>query len=266
MDADIIRYLVLALIQGLSEFLPVSSSAHLILVPRLLGWIDQGLALDVAAHVGTLGAVVFYFRHELSTMLRHWYASGFSFSDRESRYVWFLAVATLPVALIGFLAGGFIEEYLRSPLVIAGATIVFGLFLWWADARGRRIRTESDLTWRDVLVIGMFQVLALVPGTSRSGITITAGLLLGLDRESASRFAFLLSIPVIVLAGGYELYKLWSSAVAVDWTAVILVTVLSGVTAAVTIHFFLKFLTRTGMLPYVIYRLFLGLLLVYLFT
>lgn len=266
MSPDIIQYIVLALIQGFTEFLPVSSSAHLILVPRLLGWADQGLAVDVAAHVGTLAAVVYYFRRELSAMLGQWYASGFSARDQQSRYVWYLVVATVPVAVAGLLAGGLIGTYLRSPLVLAWASILFGLLLWWADAKGLRHRTEAGLAWHDVIIIGLFQVLALIPGTSRSGITITAGLLLGFDRQAASRFAFLLSIPVIILAGGYEFLKLLASPAAVDWTGVVLVTVLSAVTAAITIHLFLKFLARTGMLPYVIYRLILGAVLLYLFT
>lgn len=262
---DYIHSIVLGLIQGLTEFLPISSSAHLILVPRLLGWDDQGLAIDVAAHVGTLSAVLFYFRNDLRRMLAGWYTSGFSIADVQSRYVWYLLVATLPVAITGYLGGGFIEEYLRSPLIIAAATVVFGLLLWWADARGEHSRSEAGLTWKDIIIIGLFQALALVPGTSRSGITITAGLLLGLDRVAASRFAFLLSIPVIILAGSYEAYKLVVSAADVDWVAVIIVTLVSGVTAALTIHLFLRFLSATGLLPYIIYRLALGGLLFYLF-
>lgn len=265
-ELDYIHFIVLGLIQGLTEFLPISSAAHLILVPRVLGWEDQGLAIDLAAHVGTLSAVIFYFRRELKQMSAGWLSSGFSFDDRQSRYVWYLIVATLPVAITGLLASDFVELHLRDPLVIAATTILFGLLLWWADASGKRSRDEAVLEWKDVLIIGAAQVLALVPGTSRSGITMTAGLLLGLDRESASRFSFMLSIPTTFLAGSYGAYQLVSSATEVDWMAVVLVTVVSAVTAALTIHYFLKFLKRTGMLPYAIYRLILGGVLIYLFV
>lgn len=263
--ADYLHYLLLGLIQGLTEFLPISSSAHLILVPLITGVSDQGLAIDVAAHVGTLAAVVWYFRTELKQMSVNWHNSGYSFTDPQSRYVWYLLVATIPAVLAGLLLAGGIETYLRSPLVIAATTIIFGLLLWWADYSGKRSRNEHGLRWRDVLIIGLFQMLALIPGVSRSGITITAGLLLGLDRKSASRFSFLLSIPVILLAGTYQSYKLIASTVDVNWSAVLLVMVVSAIIAALTIHYFLKFLEKTGMLPYVIYRLLLGGLLVYLF-
>ncbi|MGY8813499.1 MAG: undecaprenyl-diphosphate phosphatase [Gammaproteobacteria bacterium] len=265
MATEYLHYLVLGLIQGITEFLPISSSAHLILVPRLLNWHDQGLAVDVAAHVGSLCAVIFYFRRDLKRMLVRWYTSGFSLKDDQSLYVWYLAAATLPIAIIGFLSSDYVELYLRSPLVIAGTTIVFGLLLWWADYAGKQTRDESGLSWKDVFIIGAFQVLALIPGTSRSGITMSAGLLLGLNRASAARFAFLLSVPTILLAGGYEGLKLILSSTAVNWIAFLIVVVTSFITAVFTIHYFLKFLNQTGMLPYVIYRLLLGATLLYLF-
>ncbi len=263
---DYIHFIILGLIQGLTEFLPVSSSAHLILIPRILGTEDQGLAVDVAAHVGTLCAVIFYFRRDLRKMIHGWIAARCSLTDNRSRFVWYLIIATIPVAAAGLLAGGLIEVYLRNPLVIAGATILFGLLLWWADSSGRHMRTAADLGWKDVIIIGLFQAIALIPGTSRSGIAITAGLLLGLDRDSASRFSFLLSIPVIMLAGGYEAYKLATSVDRVEWIPVLIVAVVSAITAAVTIHFFLKFLQKTGLQPYIIYRLLLGVVLLYLFV
>lgn len=263
---DFIQFIILGLIQGVTEFLPISSAAHLILVPKLLGWADQGLAIDLAAHVGTLVAVVYYFRRDLQKMLATWYQSGFSLKDPQSCYVWYVLVATIPVAIAGFLARDLVGEHLRNPLVIAGTTIFFGLLLGWADYSGRRSRTESTLQWKDVLLIGLAQALALVPGTSRSGITMTAGLLLGLNREAASRFSFMLSIPVTLLAGGYGVIKLIQSSETVDWTAVLIVTLVSASTAFLTIHYFLKFLQRFGMMPYVIYRMLLGAILLYLFV
>jgi len=263
---DYLHLILLGLVQGLTEFLPVSSSAHLILVPRILGTEDQGLAMDVAAHVGTLSAVIFCFRYELRRIIQGWLSAPLNTADRHSVFGWYLLAATLPVAVTGWLAADVVETHLRNPLVIACATVLFGLYLWWADFSGRRARSVADLEWKDVLVIGLFQALALIPGTSRSGITITAGLLMGLDRESASRFSFLLSIPVIILAGGHETYQLASVSVTVDWIAVLMVTLVSAVTAALTIHLFLKFLNRTGLLPYILYRLLLGAALFYLFV
>lgn len=262
---DHIQFIVLGLIQGLAEFLPISSSAHLILVPELFGWNDQGLAIDLAAHVGTLTAVVCYFRRDLQMMLVGWYGSGFSFKNRQSRYVWYVIVATIPAAIGGLLLGGLVEGTLRSPLVIAVTTIFYGILLGWADYSGKRNRDQSTLRWTDVWIISFAQVLALVPGTSRSGITMTAGLLLGLDRVAASRFSFMLSIPVTMLGGGYGALKLILSPQPVDWLAVFIVVAVSACTAFLTIHYFLKFLQRFGMMPYVVYRLVLGIALIVLF-
>jgi undecaprenyl-diphosphatase len=263
---DLIQIIVLAVIQGLTEFLPISSSAHLILVPQLTGWTDQGLAFDVAVHVGTLSAVTVYFRRELVAMARDW---GFSVirgaAVGESRLAWAVLVGTIPVGLAALLFKPLIETELRSPMVIAWATILFGLLLWWADVTGRRARDEHALSWKDVAVIGVAQALALIPGTSRSGITITAGLMMGLSRTGAARFSFLLSIPVIVLAGGLETVELVQAAGPVDWQALAVGTVLSGVSAYLCIHLFLKLIQRVSMLVFVLYRMVLGAYLFYLF-
>ncbi|KPK56711.1 MAG: UDP pyrophosphate phosphatase [Thiotrichales bacterium SG8_50] len=256
---DLLQVITLALLQGITEFLPISSSAHLILVPVLTGWQDQGLAFDVAVHVGTLSAVVLYFRAELGRMAQDWLVSLLRRElVGESRLAWAVLWGTVPVGLAGLLFHDVIETYLRSPLVIATTTIVFGLFLWWADVRGRRQRDEHTLSWTDVVLIGVAQALALIPGTSRSGITMTAGLAVGLTREASARFSFLLSVPVIVMSGGYETKKLIELGAAVDWVALALGVALSAVTAYLCIHFFLKLLERIGMLPFVIYRLVLG--------
>jgi len=263
---DWLQIVVLALVQGITEFLPVSSSAHLILVPVLTGWPDQGLAFDVAVHLGTLSAVVWYFRHTLGRIARDWLAS---LRQRqavgESGLAWAVIVGTLPAVIVGGLFKDFIEAYLRGPLVIAATTIVFGLLLGWADLHGRRSRSEYSLTLRDVLLIGLAQALALIPGTSRSGITITAGLLLGLTRDAAARFSFLLAIPIILAAGILETRDLIASPAAVDWGALVTGAVLSGVSAYLCIHYFLKLLDRLGMMPFVAYRLVLGTLLLILF-
>ncbi|MCB1864612.1 MAG: undecaprenyl-diphosphate phosphatase [Chromatiales bacterium] len=260
---DLSHAIVLALVQGITEFLPISSSAHLILAPRLLGWPDQGLALDVAVHVGTLIAVVAYFRATIWRLLKALppRASG----TDEHRLAWALGIATVPAALAGLVFGDWIEANLRSPLVIAATTIAFGLVLWFADAR-RGGRSLTSLGWGEIILIGLAQALALVPGTSRSGITMTAALLLGLDRENASRFSFLLAVPVIALAGGYATLKLATADHTVDWTAVGLATTVSAVFAYSTIHLFLRFVARVGMGPFVAYRVVLGLLLFWLFA
>lgn len=265
---DLIQIIVLALLQGLTEFLPISSSAHLILVPQIVdGWRDQGLAFDVAVHVGTLSAVVLYFQKELKPMTRDWFASLTSHQlTPDSRLAWAVLLGTIPVGLVGLLFKDLIETHLRSPLVIASATIVFGLLLWWADWQGKRNRDEHSITWRDVLVIGCAQALALIPGTSRSGATMTAGLMMGMTREAAARFSFLLSIPVITLSGALVTKDLIEQAGPVDWSALFIGTALAGFTAYLCIHYFLKLLEKIGMLPFVIYRLILGMLLFYLFT
>lgn len=263
---DLLHLIVLGLVQGLTEFLPISSSAHLILVPLVLGEHDQGLAMDVAAHVGSLAAVMIYFRRDLGRILVAWTESGFGFSATEGRMVWYLLAGTLPVAVVGLLVHDLVDTWLRSPLVIAAATIVFGLVLWWADRAGSRLRGQEHIGWRDAVIIGLSQVLALIPGTSRSGITMTAGLFLGLHRDAAARYSFLLAIPVIILAGGYESWNLAVSGSAVDWSAVLVVTLVSGLAAGLTIHYFLRFLQFTGMWPYVAYRLLLGVVLLLVFV
>ena len=260
------QIIILALIQGLTEFLPISSSAHLILAPMISGWADQGLAFDVAVHVGTLTAVVFYFRKELKAMTRDWFASVYTRTQiGESRLAWAVLMGTIPVGLCGLLFHDFIATQLRSPLVIATTTIGFGVLLGWADWKGRRVRDEHTLNAGNVLFIGLAQALALIPGTSRSGITMTAGLMLGLTRDAAARFSFLLSIPVIVLSGGLETVKLVQSEIAPDWQALIIGTALSALAAYLCIHLFLKFISRMGMWPFVAYRLLLGIGLLVVF-
>ena len=262
----LLQIIVLAVVQGLTEFLPVSSSAHLILVPVVSDWQDQGLAFDVAVHVGTLSAVMWYFRREIGSMTVDWFVSiGKRQLVGDSRLAWAVIWGTIPAGLAGLLFHDFIDTVLRSPLVIAWATIGFGMLLWAADAGGIRQRDEHTINWKDVLIIGIAQALALIPGTSRSGITMTAGLLLGLTRTAAARFSFLLSIPVILLAGGYKGTKLLEQTTPVDWTAIGLGVGLSAITAYICIHFFLKLLERIGMVPFVIYRIILGMALLVMF-
>ncbi|MFN2348122.1 MAG: undecaprenyl-diphosphate phosphatase [Thioalkalivibrio sp.] len=264
---DLFQSLVLALVQGLTEFLPISSAAHLILVPELTDWEDQGLAFDVATHVGTLSAVVFYFRHELRRMSVEWVGSmaGRGLTP-DAKLAWAVGLGTIPAGLAGLLFHDFISGHLRSALVIAISTIVFALVLWVVDARARQARDEHSINWKDVVVIGVAQALALIPGTSRSGITITAALMMGFTRQAAARYSFLLSIPIIALAGGYETLGLVKEPeVNVQWGLIILGALVSGLSAYLCIHYFLKLLEKISMLPFVIYRLVLGAFLLFMF-
>lgn len=253
---DYLQIIVLALIQGITEFLPISSSAHLILPAQLLGWEDQGLAFDIAVHVGSLAAVMLYFRRDLGRYLTSgWTMVARRRFDEHTDELGKLAAATVPIVICGVLLRDFVEADLRSVPVIAAATIGFGVLLGLADTwHGER----STITWPDALFIGTMQVLALIPGTSRSGITITAALLLGLSRTRAARFSFLLSIPTIAGAGALEAADLLSAGAAVDWGVLSAGALLSGVAAYVCISAFIALVERTGMLPYVAYRLALG--------
>ena len=264
---DLFQAVALALMQGFTEFLPISSSAHLILVPQMVsGWEDQGLAFDVSVHVGTLSAVMLYFRREVTEMAVDWVGSIKSRRQTmNSRLAWAVLLGTIPVGLAGLIFKDYIELNLRSPTVIAIATIGFGLLLWWADFSGKRHRDEYTISIVDVIVIGIAQALALIPGTSRSGATMTAGLLMGLSREASARFSFLLSIPVIILAGGLKFLDLVKQSAPVEWSLMIIGTVLAAVTAYLCIHYFLVLLDRIGMLPFVIYRLVLGGVLFYMY-
>jgi undecaprenyl-diphosphatase len=262
---DILQAIALAVLQGLTEFLPISSSAHLILLPVIAGWQDQGLAFDVAVHVGTLTAVVLYYRKDLAKIISAWFGFlvGKGLND-EAKLAWYVGLGTIPVGLVGISLSDAMQETLRSPLVIAGATIVFALLLWWAEKRAKEQR--DIITLLDAVMVGLFQAIALIPGTSRSGITITAGLLLGLKREYAARFSFLLSIPVIALAGSLKALELYQSDIAVIWGFMFIGATVSAVVAYLTITWFLKLLDKVGMMPFVWYRLILGVVLISVFA
>jgi undecaprenyl-diphosphatase len=263
---EFIQTFILAIVQGLTEFLPISSSAHLILVPILTGWPDQGLAFDVAVHLGSLIAVVYYFRKDIWTITFDWFAS---LKQRqrvgESNLMWAVLFGTVAVGIAGLSFKDFIETHLRSPQIIASTTILFGLLLWYGDKTGKANRDEHSITWRDIFIIGCAQALALIPGTSRSGITITAGLMVGLTRVAAARYSFLLSVPVIILAGGLHTLELIKTPAAVDWQALLTGTAFSAVSAYLCITLFLGIINKIGMLPFVIYRLLLGLFLFAMF-
>ena len=261
---DLLQVLVLALIQGVTEFLPISSSAHLILASRVAGWPDQGLAFDTAVHLGSLLAVLAYFRRELATFadglvhLRH---------DAATQLLSKVVVATLPVAAAGLLFKPWIESEARTVGVIAATTIGFAVALWWADRHSGRNRSapgrdEHSVTFAQAALIGVAQAVALIPGTSRAGITITAALLLGLSREGSARFSFLLAIPTIAGAALLSAIDATATGEALPWQDLATGFTVSAISAYACIATFVALLNRTGMMPYVLYRIALGLVLV----
>jgi len=261
---DWIQAVLLAILQGLTEFLPISSSAHLILPAQLLGWVEQGIAFDVAVHVGSLAAVLIYFRKEVINMTTAWFSWVFQGNKTaDGRLAWAVIWGTFPVGLVGVIFSRLdIDDYLRSTSVIAATTIIFALVLWWADVKAKEVRDEHTITVKDIIFIGCAQALALIPGTSRSGITMTAGLIMGLSRTAAARFSFLLSIPAIILPGGLKSYELATSGQPVDWSMMALGAGVSAVAALTCIHFFLLLLDKVGFKPFIYYRLALGAVLI----
>lgn len=264
---DWVQAVLLAILQGLTEFLPISSSAHLILPSQILGWVEQGLAFDVAVHVGSLVAVLIYFRKEVADMIIAWFAWVFKGEkSSDGRLAWAVLWGTIPVGLVGVIFSVFdiVDNYLRSTSVIAFTTILFALVLWWADSKAKESRDEHQLKVKDIIFIGCAQALALVPGTSRSGITMTAALMMGLTRTAAARFSFLLSIPAIILPGGLKSYELATSGEPVAWDLIGLGALVSGIAALTCIHFFLILLDKVGFKPFIYYRLALGAVLIWL--
>lgn len=254
---------MLAFIQGVTEFLPISSSAHLLLPSLLFDWPDQGLNFDVAVHVGSLGAVILYFWQDLMRLALAWMQSLLTRSaSTESRLAWLLILASMPAGVAGILFNDYVENYARALGVIATTSILFGALLYWADLRGSKQAHVDMLTWRGALAIGCAQMLALIPGTSRSGVTMMAALFCGLTREAAARFSFLLSIPIILATGLLKGVAMASGDLAsTDWGMLLYAIVLSGLVAYACIHYFLRLISKMGYLPFVIYRVFLGMLL-----
>lgn len=263
---DYFQSVFLALVQGLTEFLPISSSAHLILPAKIFGWDDQGLAFDVAVHVGTLAAVIIYFRKDVLSLLHGLILHGKGERTEDGRIALLLILATIPATLLGFLGKDIVAGAARSTLVIAVTTITFGLLLWYADRTSSLQRKFDSLNYKDAIKVGLAQAVALIPGTSRSGITMTMLLLLGFDRQTAAKFSFLLSIPIITLAGIYLSYQLIVSSIQIDIIELFIGILVSFVSAYLCIHYFLKVIEKIGMLPFVVYRLCLGVVLLLFFV
>jgi len=262
--------ILLSLIQGLTEFLPISSSAHLILPSKILGWPDQGPLIDVMAHFGSLFAVLLYFRKDVANILSGTLDLLRRKLNTNSALALNLIISTPPAMILGFLlasTGG--DDLLRSPLIIAFTTIFFGVLLWVSDIKAKSNKPVKELTWGGAVALGLAQSLALIPGTSRSGITMTAGRTLGLSREASARFSMLMSLPIIGAGGLYAMLKLMT-AEATEQSATLMngfvVAGLSFVTAYACIALFMRWVGRIGFLPFMIYRLFLGFgLLIWIF-
>ena len=259
-----LQIVVLAIVQGLTEFLPISSSGHLVLVPNAFGWSDQGLAFDVAVHFGSLLAVCFFFRRDIAGLLRGGVQLlGMRNETTESRLALALALGTIPAAVAGLTLAGWIETNLRDPKVIVFTLAGYGLLMLLADRYAKSDRNITQVGLKDTVVIGIAQALALVPGTSRSGVTITAGRMLGFARQDAARFSFLLSVPVILLASGYKTIELLLGDAPVPWAELGVGVAVSGIVAYLSIEFFMRFVSKIGLLPFAVYRFALAAVILY---
>lgn len=261
-----IQIIVLGIIQGLTEFLPISSSGHLILVPQIIGFPDQGMIFDVAVHLGSLIAVTIYFRHDLFALFLATFFSRTKKSNTDnSNLLFYILLATIPAAAAGYLLSGWIEETLRNPLVIAITLSFYGLLMWYADGKGAQRIEMKDMRLSHIILIGISQSLALVPGTSRSGVTMTTALLLGLKRVDAAKFSFLLSIPVITIASVYKFLNIIINDIHVDWSELFLGMLVAMIVAYLSIGFFMRIIRKVGLAPFAIYRVILSAIILYLF-
>jgi undecaprenyl-diphosphatase len=282
---DFIEAIVLGLLQGLTEFLPISSSAHLRIFGDLAGWGDPGATFTAITQLGTELAVLIYFRRDIFRIIGKWFRSfgakggahsaGIQKGDPDVKLGWIIIIGTIPIVIAGFLLQDIIRTSLRSLWITAIVLIVFGILLGLADRLGRRVKTVADVTYRDGLLIGFAQMLALIPGVSRSGASTSAGLVLGYDRPSSARFSFLLAVPAVFGAGLYETYTALTCEPGPDDLACgtgygVLETVAATVVAfgvgLAVIAFLMRYISTRSFLPFVIYRIALGTALIALLT
>lgn len=266
MTIDWLHGAVLGLIQGLTEFLPISSSAHLRVFSALLGWDDPGAAFTAVTQLGTEAAVLIYFRRDIASIIRTWALSLVRPALRshpDARMGWFVIIGTLPIGILGKIFQDTIETHLRDLRIIGTTLIVFGLVLAFADRTRaiRHARPITDLTLPHACAYGLAQALALIPGVSRSGGTISAGLLLGYSREAAARYSFLLAIPAVLASGTLELFKIGEGP-APAWGPTVLATVIAFAVGYAAIAWFLKYISHHSFLPFVVYRVLLGILII----
>lgn len=259
---SLIEAIVLGLVQGLTEFLPISSTAHLRIAPELFGWKDPGAAYSAVIQLGTVAAVLIYFRKDIVSLTAAFFrglAKRDPFGTLESRLAWFVLVGTLPIGVCGLAFKKLIETQFRSLYVISGSLITLALILFFVERRASHQRTLADMRWKDGIIIGLWQALALIPGSSRSGTTLTGGLSLGLKREDAARYSFLLSIPATTLAGIFELKHLLEAAERPSALSLWVGTLVAFGSGMAAIAWLLAYLRSRTMLVFVVYRVALGL-------
>ncbi len=263
---DVFQSIILGIVQGLGEFLPISSTAHLILAPYFFGWSDPGLAFDVALHIGTLIAVVIFFWRDWIIILKLAFQeiSNFKFKISNSekyppQLLWLLVIASVPGAIFGFLLDDYAEHFFRSPLLVAGTLSIVGLVLYLADKYSKHRKDINHTSIKDAIIIGLSQAVAIIPGVSRSGATMIAGLSLGLSREQAARFSFLLSTPIIFGAAILKVPQLFENGISLS---IILGIVVAAVSGYLAIKYMLRFVQKVGYAPFFWYRLALAVLII----
>jgi undecaprenyl-diphosphatase len=264
---EIIKAIVFGVVQGATEFIPISSTAHLRIVPALLGWKDEGAAFTAVIQLGTLIATFIYFRTDIKNLITG-FLSAFKnkdfFSNPESRIFILIIIGTIPICIFGLLLKDFIEGDARGLYVISASLIILAIVLFIAEKLGTRTKDMNDITIKDGIVIGLAQALALIPGSSRSGVTITAGLFRGLKRDVCARYSFLLSIPAISLSGLYELYSERATLLDSDWVSLVIATVVAGIVGYASIKFLLHYLKTHSNMVFIIYRIVLGIIIILL--
>ncbi|MBX7043294.1 MAG: undecaprenyl-diphosphate phosphatase [Ignavibacteria bacterium] len=264
---DILKAVVLGIIQGITEFLPISSTAHLRVVPAFFGWKDIGAAYTAVIQIGTLIATIIYFRKDIIFLVdgfRNALKRRDVANNNESRILILIIVGTIPIGVCGLLFKRFIEGEARGLYVISAALILLAVLLFIAEKRGSKSKGIGQMTIKDGIIIGLAQALALIPGSSRSGVTITAGLFRGLKRDDAARFSFLLSLPAIFLSGVYELYKERHILLDESLAGLITATVVSGIVGYYSIEFLLNYLRTKSNMVFIVYRILLGVLILIL--
>ncbi|WP_106245937.1 undecaprenyl-diphosphate phosphatase [Allonocardiopsis opalescens] len=260
---SIFEAVILGLVQGLTEFLPISSSGHLRIVAAFSGWPDPGAAFTAVSQIGTELAVLIYFRKDIANIISTWFRSLYTRELRgeiEARMGWYIIVGTIPIVLLGITLQDYIEAPFRDLRLIATTLIVFGILLGLVDYFSRKERELAQLTTGHGLLFGLFQALALVPGVSRSGATVTGGMLLGYKREAAARYAFLLALPAVFGSGIFQLFDIGGDEYA-GWTATIVGTVIAFIVGYAVIAWFMRYISTRSFMPFVYYRIALGVLI-----
>ena len=262
-----LQYIVIGLVQGITEFLPISSSAHLILISALTDWEDQGIFTDIAVHVGTLGAVIIYLFAHIKKILIDFFSFKKNYFHQSDLWGIKIIIATIPALIVGFFVYEYLLDYLRNLVVIAWASIIFGIILYFADHRGQSSKKWEELRFWEIFVVGIFQVLAFIPGASRAGVTITGARILNVKRDSAAIFSMLLSIPIIAASLILTLLDIYSMQdIVIDLTQPIIATFFSFVTAIISIHTMMKILQFTNFNIFIIYRILLGITLLIIYA